>query len=350
MADLSSCPITPVRFATIGTNFIVDAFLDAASGLEGFAHVAVYSRTERRAAEFVRKRRIAHATTFTDLDALARAPGIDAVYVASPTSEHARQATTLLRGGKHVLCEKPACSHAGELAAVLDCARASGKAFVEAMRPLRTPAFAAVREAAARIGPTRQFVGTYCQRSSRWPAYLRGERPNAFLPEFSNGALMDLGCYAVYSAVALLGKPARTEYAAAMLPTGVASGGTILLRYEHGAVATLVISKSAHGWNWSELQGEDGTVRINHLGDYAEAHLRRKGGETEPLCPRQPSGHANMVHEIDAFLKLVRLGKQEDDVLTWRLALDVAEVLDAARDSAGIVFPADASRKLRSAP
>jgi hypothetical protein len=56
-------------------------------------------------------------------------------------------------------------------------------------------------------------------------AYLNGENPNAFLPQLSNGALMDLGCYAVYSAVALLGPPTSVSYAALMLPTGVDGGG-----------------------------------------------------------------------------------------------------------------------------
>jgi hypothetical protein len=55
--------------------------------------------------------------------------------------------------------------------------------------------------------PVRHFVGSFCQLSSRWPAWLAHERgegpaPNAFLPELSNGALMDLGCYAV-SAIGL---------------------------------------------------------------------------------------------------------------------------------------------------
>ena len=34
----------------------------------------------------------------------------------------------------------------------------------------------------------------------------------------------------------------------------------------------------------------------------------------------------------------------QDDLLTWRLALDVAAVLDKARQDAGIVFPADLAK------
>ena len=52
-----------------------------------------------------------------------------------------------------------------------------------------------------------------------------------------------------------------------------------------------------------------------------------------------------MRYEIESFVSMVLAGKVEDDVLTWELALAVAQVLDQARDDAGIVFPADAKRR-----
>ena len=38
------------RFATIGSNFVTDSFLEAAQGVEGFQLEGVYSRTRARAA------------------------------------------------------------------------------------------------------------------------------------------------------------------------------------------------------------------------------------------------------------------------------------------------------------
>jgi predicted dehydrogenase len=63
---------------------------------------------------------------YTRLEDLAKSDAINAVYIASPTSEHAKQAIMMLEHGKHVLCEKPACSNAKELEAVLAAAKASG--------------------------------------------------------------------------------------------------------------------------------------------------------------------------------------------------------------------------------
>jgi scyllo-inositol 2-dehydrogenase (NADP+) len=274
--------MSAVRFAVVGTNFITDNLLQVAIGLPGFKLAAVYSRTQERATEYASKYEC--PTTFTNLLDLAKSDQVDAVYIASPTSEHAKQAILMLEHGKHVLCEKPVCSHSRELEAVLRSAKTSGCTFMEAMRPLKTPNYALVKQTMAEMGPVQHFTGTFCQLSSRWPAYLEGKRPNAFLPELSNGALMDLGCYAVYCAVGLFGPPTSAAYAATMLPTGVDSGGVVTLTYadtpgtestETSASATpmhvtLMISKSSHSFNHSEVQTQNGTIRINQLGDWSE--------------------------------------------------------------------------------
>lgn len=328
-----------VRFATLGSNFIVDAFLDAGKRVPGFVHAGVYSRTTERAVEYAAKHNI--STYWTSLEDLAASSEVDAVYIASPTSEHAKHAILFLNAGKHVLCEKPAVSNAAELEAVLAAAAASGCAFMEGMRPLKTPAYAAARERLADLGPIRHFSINFCQLSSRWPAYVSGERPNAFLPEFSNGALMDLGTYAVYSAVAFLGKPEKVSYKAVMLPTGVDAAGTLVLQYPE-AIATIVISKMSHGFNHSEIQTEDGTLRIDSISEYNDVHFRKKNMEPEIVtCASAGPGLKNIQYELADFVAMVQGGRQQDDVLTWELARSVMSVLDKARADAGIEFPAD---------
>eukprot|EP00912_Choanoflagellata_sp_UC4_P001075 UC4_evm1s664 len=96
---------------------------------------------------------------------------------------------------------------------------------------------------------------------------------------------MDLGCYAIAAAVALLGVPDKVQYSALMLSTGVDGGGTIVLQYNGspGTIATLTISKMSHGWNHSEIQTEEGTIIISHLGEMTEVSFRKKGD----VCAQQ---------------------------------------------------------------
>lgn len=83
-----------IRFGVIGTNWITDSFISAASEHPDFKLVAVYSRTEERAREFAEKYGV--ELTFTRLEDMANSDELDAVYIASPNSLHAEQAIVLM--------------------------------------------------------------------------------------------------------------------------------------------------------------------------------------------------------------------------------------------------------------
>jgi len=334
-------PAVPVRWATIGSNFIVDAFIEGGKKHNGFVHAAVYSRTPSRAKEYADKHGC--SGTFSNFDAMIGSNEVDAVYIASPTSQHAWMAIACLNAGKHVLCEKPVTTNSVELEAVLAAAKASGCAFMEAMRSLKSPAWNEIAAKAKELGPIRHASLSYCQLSSRWPAWLskKEPRPNAFLPEFSGGALMDLGCYTVYAAVALLGAPDKVNYSAVMLETGVDGAGTLLLEYPD-AIATLVVSKMSHGFNHSEFQTENGCIRVDHIGELNEVHWRQKGGPVHEISVDHAGpGLANIMWEIGTFMTMIRDGRQQDDVITWDVTRKVMTVLDTAREQAGIKYPGD---------
>lgn len=113
------------RFATIGSNFVTDSFLEAAQGVEGFQLEGVYSRTRARAEEFAAKWDAPR--TYTSLDALCADPVIEAVYVASPNACHEAQAIALLKAGKHVLCEKPMALNTAQAQEMEKAAKENGK-------------------------------------------------------------------------------------------------------------------------------------------------------------------------------------------------------------------------------
>ena len=78
-----------------------------------------------------------------------------------------------------------------------------------------------------------------------------------------------------------------------------------------------------------------------------EASLRKKGEpQGKRIGGKSVGGLGNLRFELRDFVRLVQAGELEDEILTHKLALDVARVMDRARDSAGIRFPADDSRLL----
>ena len=94
-----------IRFATVGTGWIVGEFLRGAKEVPEVEYVACYSRTRERGELFARE--WGAQKVYTDLEQMAQDDAIDAVYIASPNSLHYEQSKLFLQNGKHVICEKP---------------------------------------------------------------------------------------------------------------------------------------------------------------------------------------------------------------------------------------------------
>ena len=87
-----------IRFGVIGTSEITKIFLKGAKLVEKFKLAAVYSRKEETAREFADKYGV--KTIFTSLEEMAKSDEIDAVYIASPNSFHAKQAIIFMKNKK----------------------------------------------------------------------------------------------------------------------------------------------------------------------------------------------------------------------------------------------------------
>lgn len=325
-----------IRFGIIGTNRITEWFLEAAKQVRHFELAAVYSRTEERAREFADKH--GASAIFTDLNEMARSDKIDAVYIASPNAFHARQAIPLMRGGKHVLCEKPIASNAKELRAMIEVARERGVLLMEAMKSTVMPNFDAVRENLHKLGKVRRYFASYCQYSSRYDAYKQGTVMNAFRPELSNGSLMDIGVYCLYPLVVLFGKPDSVKASAVMLESGVDGEGSLLLNYGD-MEAVIQHSKITNSHLPSEIQGEAGNMLIEKISQPERVRIVYRDGGSEELT--RPQAEHTMLYEVQSFIELIRSGRTESPVNSHANSLAVMEIMDEARRQIGLVFPAD---------
>ncbi|MGJ3206546.1 Gfo/Idh/MocA family protein [Geobacillus thermoleovorans] len=325
-----------VRFATIGTNWITEAFLDAARLVDSFELAAVYSRTEETAKRFAEK--VGAPRTFTDLHELAGSPDIDAVYIASPNALHAEQAIWLMNHGKHVLCEKPLASNAKEVKAMIEAAERNGVVLMEAMKATLLPTFRSIREHLPKLGRIRRYVASYCQYSSRYDAYKQGTVLNAFNPAFSNGALMDLGVYCLYPMVVLFGQPRGVKAQSVKLESGVDGEGSIVLDYGD-MDAVVFYSKITNSHLPSEIQGEDGNMIIDAIHTPTKAEIRYRDGRVEDITV--PQDKPPMYYEAEEFIRLIENGERESAVNSHRHSLWTMEIMDEARKQTGIVFPAD---------
>ena len=94
----------PVGFLVVGAGYLGSQRAAAVASARGTRLIAVHDRDAVRAVN------VAHrhgAEAVSDFESALKRPGVDAVIVATPHSDHFPQVLAALEAGKHVLCEKP---------------------------------------------------------------------------------------------------------------------------------------------------------------------------------------------------------------------------------------------------
>lgn len=327
-----------MNFVIVGTNFISDTLLAAAKTVSDFTLYGVCSRATESGAAFLAKHAISDAKIFTNIEQVCADENVDAVYIAAPNSLHKSYAVACLNAGKHVLGEKPAAANSQELAAILTAAKRNNRLYMEAMMTTHLPNFTVLRQAIEKIGVPRKYIGQYSQYSSRYDKYKNGERPNTFLPEFANGALVDLGVYPLYILIALWGAPNNVQASGVLLETGVDGAGDVLLNYSDKQ-AVISYSKISQGDNFTEIQGEKGRIRIEAVSLLKRMQFIANDGTVEELS--QPFDEHFMRHEVAHFIVTAKSNQLESSVNTHQLSIDVMHVLDKTRQQLGVSYPAD---------
>lgn len=335
-----------IRFGVVGTNFITDWMTEGARQDSRFEFAAVYSRTRERAEMFAGKHGIRHI--FTSLEEMAASDVIDAVYIASPNFLHASQSILFMSHGKHVLCEKPMASNHAEALAMTKASEKYGVTLMEAMRTTLMPNFKAIMQAVPNIGKIRRYFSSYCQYSSRYDKYKDGIVENAFRPELSNGAVMDIGVYTIYPMAVLFGRPKSINASGLLLTTGADGQGTANFTYD-GMEATVIYSKIADSSLPTEIQGEDGNIVIDRVNLMDRATLfprMKKTAASNIYVSAQedislPSGKGLYFYEMEEFINLVMAGKRESEINSHANSLITMEITDEIRRQTGVIFPAD---------
>ena len=319
-----------MNFVIVGTNFISDTLLSAAKQIEQFSFYGVCSREQQTGEAFLAKHDAQKAKVFTNIEQVCEDPLVDAVYIAAPNSLHKDYAVMCLKAGKH--------ANSKELEAIIQAAKTHQRLYMEAMMTTHLPNFARLKNAIAKIGTPRKYIGQYSQYSSRYDKYKNGERPNTFLPEFANGALVDLGIYPLYILLALWGAPQSVKASGVLLETGVDGAGDVLLNYADKQ-AVISYSKISQGDNFTEIQGEKGRIRIEAVSLLKRMQYIGNDGTVEELS--EPFDEHFMRHEISHFIQAANAGQIESSVNTHTLSKQVMAVLDEARNQLGVVYPAD---------
>lgn len=339
-----------IRLGTIGSGFIVQNILDAAARTERIRLEAVYSRSEEKGYALARKN--GASKVYTNLDAMLDDPVINTIYVASPNSLHYDHCSQALDHGKHVICEKPFCTHAALVMDLLEKARSKGVFLIDATPTAFLPNYEILKQQLDRIGRIRLVLCSYSQYSSRYdtlkeyletPGSSGVSLPNVFNPDYAGGCLMDINYYNVYFIVSLFGQPSEAVYYPNLSPAGTDTSGIIVLRYPD-FVCQGSGAKDTWGVNSAQIQGEDGYLYVEQ-GSNGFTGIRLVTREKEEAWNEQteqmPGETNRWYYEIRNLTRMMLEGDLEKAWRQTETAAEVIRVIENARRTAGIRFPGD---------
>ena len=313
-------------------------------------HAQALRMTDKAKLVAVSSRKLETATAFTGefggapvegVKALLTTPGVEAVYIASPTGAKEDIALEAIRAGKHVWIEKPLISESSA-ERLSTAAEHAGVAIMDATHFTHNPRTERIREQLS------EEVGTPLSMHTSFFANV-GDRSNirfdaALEPQ---GALGDLGWYCARAAVEYLGDRGA--------PRRVAAAGTWADQALVAVSALLVWSDGKRmtmdcgfiGGAFAQdltIMGTEGSLhmddfihdwekgRIQEMRPQFPSGYRVKKGRSEPEATRfqpTPSEKSHVIHLIENFARLAADPRSNGNKAARRRMIATQSILDA---------------------
>lgn len=322
----------PLRWGILGAGGIAQNFATAVPAHSSAQIAAIGSRSLPRAQAFAARFSIdgVHGS-YADLVA---DPQVEAVYIATPHSEHRDHALLALAAGKPVLVEKAFTRNVAEAQEVFDAAARAGLLVMEAMWSRFLPHMAAVRQFLAEglIGE----VITVTAHHGQWLDVAPEHRLKN--PDLAGGALLDLGVYPVAFAHDVLGVPHAITAVGHPAETGVDATEAIVLTYPR-ALAALTTTMFAGTRNDAVISGTTGRIELAptfYGPTTVTVHLM--DGKTWSIEPEVGSGFEYQAAEV---ARCLHAGALESRLLPWQDTLAVLATMDEVRAQLGVRLPGE---------
>ena len=325
-----------IKWGILGTGRISRAFAEGLkSASNGILH-GIASRTRGNAELFAEEWKVPLA--FESYRELAESDEIDAVYVATPHTEHAENSILCMSNGKPVLCEKPFAVNSTQVERMIGMAKENEVLLMEGMWSRFPPLMAKLREilASGRLGEVRTLQADF---GFRPPS--RDPEGRLFNPDLAGGSLLDVGIYPVSLAFMVMGRPESFLAEWHRGPTGVDEQASLVFKYGNGSMALLHSSLESNTRQEAFISGTEANALI-HKQCWRPQKMTiedHPSGQTETIeMPFQGNGFN---YEAEAFGELLRTGGKESPVMTLSESLEIMRVMDEIRECWGLKYPGE---------
>ena len=327
----------PLRWGILAPGWIAGQFAAALRRGTRQRIAAVGSRNLDRARTFADEH--GAPTAYGSYDELVHDPHVDIVYVASPHSEHHRQARLALEAGKPVLVEKAFTRNAAEARDLIDLARANGLFVLEGMWSRFLPHYDVIHQAVhdGLIGEVTTVFADHGQ-------HLYPDGPDRLAaPDLAGGALLDLAVYPISFADFVLGPLTTVTATGSLTDRGVDRQESVTVANAAGALGVLHASMLAASPCTATICGTDGRLEI--AGTFylpSSVTLRDRDGQfIDRYDPTGDTAHQGLRYEAAEAARCLTAGATESPLHPPATTLRIMQAMDEVRRQLGVHFPGE---------
>jgi predicted dehydrogenase len=299
-------PAHTLRWGVVGTGGIANSMAPLIHEADHAELAAVSSRRMETAQEFAAQHNVGRA--FDSWEEMLAWDGIDAVYIATPTSVKEEIAIAAAQAGKHVLGEKP-LANLPSLRRITAACRANGVGFMDATHFPHEPRTAQIK---ARM---QDDIGWPWSVASAFQFGL-GDTSNIRLqPDLEPyGAIGDAGWYNMRAAVEYTSPGVQVAEAQAFLrrhpETNAVVAGSGVIRFDDGSTTTFNCGfESGAGVQDLRISGTKAVVKLDDFlrsrrpdHDGAYQFLSGWGDREEVVVPAPKRGATLMFEDFAAMV------------------------------------------------
>lgn len=320
-----------IKIGIIGAGGIASILANTMVKMPDVELIGIASRSIEKAQEFAARFSIKKA--YGTYEEMVKDPEIELIYIATPHSEHCKNAKLCLENGKHVLCEKSFAANFTQAKEMITLAEEKNLLITEAMWIRYMPMAETIKKVLSTgvIGEPMTLTANLC--------YLISKKPRLIKPELAGGALLDVGVYTLNFASLIFGDDV-TEIQSSVIKTetGVDAQNSITLCYPGGKMAVLNSSLQVISDRQGIIYGTKGFMVIENINNFETIKVYgvdRKLIESYEK-PEQISGYE---YQITASAQAIKNGWTECPQMPHKVTLDIMKIMDELRKQWGIQYP-----------
>lgn len=322
-----------MRWGILATGTIANKFAETVNAMDDREAVlaAVGSRRIISAQNFAEKYGI--PAFYDSYEALAADPQVEAVYVSTPNNLHYENCKMCLEAGKHVLCEKPFTTNAGQAQELYRLAREKGLFIMEAFWIRFLPLLERMRELIA-----QGEIGEVRHARCEFGFVSKGARKDRkFNSDLGGGALLDIGIYNLGFLHMVMGEaPLSFQSDVHINEYGTDDFSALQLVYPGGRSAHAVQTIGMETGRNAVVFGTGGSIWFPDFQMAQTMTVKPLEGEAYNVSlPFEINGFEYQIREVS---RCVAAGMSTSDRLRESDSLAVLKLMDDIRDSWGMKF------------